>query len=519
MYKYQLFYFGLTTVLIVLLALTSTALSVNLNRENLKQSNTAQSLLFEHERLSGTSYRLFKKLTDDIILGQSTSQAFVSNKRTLITQSLDTIKQLEIEQTDALDSQITSSSGGVTDELEALIDEVIEELQIIVVDFNDASLSQQERLRSLLEVTIDGKFRQLINSAINRQSRVVTSINSHINTLNTAMIWFALGLGMLSLLTIIYASYWLVNRLYQPIVLIRSAANAIASGEYDKLISETLDGEFEELSSSINQLAERLKEHESTESKSRKRLELAVEHRTAELTKVNLELTKIDARRRQFISDISHELRTPLTIIRGEAQIALRMQLASQDDYIETLSSISEQSINLSKLVDDLLFLTRAEMHQLVIDVTPTNLCELIEIEVSRWQRHCTDRIFSFNFQEELENMNFLIDKSRIQQVLSILIDNSSKYSKTGGPIGIGLAKQSEQLVITVNDSGDGISAVEVENVFERFVRFSRNHEGLGLGLPIAKAIIEAHGGKMIVESVKGEGSTFSIILPTASVL
>jgi len=519
MYKYQIFYFGLTTVLIVLLALISVLLTANFNRESLTHSNTAQSLLFEHERLSGRAYRLFKQLTDEVIFGQNLSQAFVRNKKALISKSLDSIRLLEIEQRSALGSKSSNSRAGDADELEVLIDEIIEELQIVVMNFDEAPLNQKERLVSLLEVTIDGKFRQLINSAINHQSTVVASITSQINTLNTAVIWFTLGLGILSLLTIIYACYWLINQLHQPTLLTRSATNAIALKEYDKPIPETFGGEFEELSSSINQLAERLKEHDSIESRSRKQLELAVDQRTAELTKANLELTKIDARRRQFITDISHELRTPLTIIRGEAQITLRMHEASQQDYIETLSSISEQSINLSNLVDDLLFLTRAEMHQLDINVAPCKLSELIEAEVSRWQRHCSDRIFSFSCCECLENIDVLIDKPRIQQVLSILIDNASKYSKTGSPIGICLTGQPGDIGITVSDSGDGISAVEVENVFERFVRFSRNHEGLGLGLPIAKAIIEAHGGKITVESVQGEGSIFSIILPTTSVV
>jgi hypothetical protein len=97
MYKRKLFYFGLITSLVLLTALISTVLSVNLNRANLTQSNIAQSLLVEHERVSGISYRLFKQLTDELILGQSANQAIVRNKRALISQSLSTIRQLELE--------------------------------------------------------------------------------------------------------------------------------------------------------------------------------------------------------------------------------------------------------------------------------------------------------------------------------------------------------------------------------------------------------------------------------------
>ncbi|MFT6957901.1 MAG: two-component system OmpR family sensor kinase [Halieaceae bacterium] len=516
MYKRKLFYFGLTTGLILLVALLSAVLSAHFNRENLKQSNIAQSLLFEHERLSGMSYRLFKQLTDEVILGQGANQAFVRNKRALIGQSLDTIKELELAQREALGIQYTMGSVEDTDELEMLIDEITSEFQIVVTANGVYPLKQQARLRSLLEVTIDDQFRELINSAITRQSSVVTLINAQINSLNSAIVWFTAGLGVLSLSIIFYGCFWLFNQLYQPIILIRNATNAIASGEYDKPISETLDEEFEELASAINQLAKRLKEHEFKETTSRKQLELDVKQRTRELTKANLELTKIDTRRRQFIADVSHELRTPLTIIRGEAQVTLRMQTANQEDVRETLTSILEQAVNLSQLVDDLLLLTRAEMHQIQLQLAPVNLFDLVTAEVSRWQRHCEDRVISINASKQSEKVEALIDKPRIQQVLSILIDNATKYSKTGGSVDIGIAQRSAQLVITVSDTGDGISATQVENIFERFVRFSRHDEGLGLGLPIAKAIIEAHGGQIVVESIQGEGAIFSIILPTA---
>lgn len=516
MYKRKLFYFGLTTALILLVALAGTAVSAQLNRENLRQSTIAQSLLFEHERLSGTSYRLFKQLTDEVILGQSANQSFVRNKRALISQSLDTIRQLELEQREALGIAFTQGSVEDTDELEVLIDEIIAEFQLVVQAPHDDPLTRQERLRSLLEVTIDDEFRELINLAVNRQSSVVASINAQINTFNTAVVWFTVGLGVLSLSIIFYGCYWLFNQLYQPIILIRSATNAIAAGEYERPISESLDGEFEGLASSINKLAERLKDHEAKEITSRKQLELDVEQRTGELTRANLKLTKIDARRRQFIADVSHELRTPLTIIRGEAQVTLRMQAASQDDYKETLASILEQSVNLSHLVDDLLFLTRAEMHQIQLEKTQVNLVEVVKTEVGRWQRRCEDRVISVTTHGPQEAITALVDQPRIQQVLSILIDNATKYSQAGGAVEVTLEKQPTQVLITVSDSGDGISATEVENVFERFVRFSKHDDGLGLGLPIAKAIVEAHGGKIMVESIQGEGSTFLVTLPVA---
>ncbi|WP_404343154.1 sensor histidine kinase [Pseudoalteromonas mariniglutinosa] len=514
MYKRKLFYFGLTTALILFLALLSTAISAHLTRENLHQSTIAQSLLVEHEKLSSISYRLFKQLTDEIIFGRNANQAYVRKKQNLIQQSLTQIRKLELEQRHALGVSFTQGSVEDTDELVRLIDQITVEFREVVISDNKAPLNQQEQLRRLLEVTIDDQFREAINSAVARQSRVVAAINARIDALNSAILWFAICLGVLSMPLILYGCYWLFNQLYQPLILIANATNSIALGHYQQPISVKLDDEFEELAQSINQLALRLKEHENNEAESRKQLEREVKQRTSELTDANLQLTKLDSRRRQFIADVSHELRTPLTIIRGEAQVTLRMQSVSVADFNQTLNAILEQAINLSRLVDDLLLLTRAEMNQLNLELMPVPIIPLLESELTKWQKLAQQRAIFMTVKTTLTNPIVHIDKHRIQQVLSILIDNAIKYSKCDQPVEINLAQSDKLLTIAVKDLGEGISAAEVDNIFERFVRFSKHNEGLGLGLPIAKAIVAAHDGRITVSSSQGQGSVFSIILP-----
>ncbi len=514
MYKRKLFYFGLTTAFILLTALICTAISASLTRENLKQSTIAQSLLVEHEKLSSISYRLFKQLTDEVIFGRNANQAYVRNKKELIRLSLENIKRLELEQREALGIGFTQGSVEDTDELIGLIDEIITEFNAVVASSDTTPLNQQERLRTLLEVTIDGQFREAINSAVTRQSRVVSAINAKIDTLNSAMLWFTIGLGALSYPLIIYGCYWLFNQLYQPLTLIREATNSIAMGNYRQPISVKLDEEFESLAHAINQLAQRLQEHESNEAKSRKRLEIEVKQRTSELTNANLQLTKIDSRRRQFIADVSHELRTPLTIIRGEAQVTLRLASASEADYKQTLSSILEQSVNLSRLVDDLLLLTRAEMNQLNLQLQRTELQPMLQAELQKWRKLHPERALELTEPQSENLLQVNIDKPRILQVLSILLDNAVKYSPEGTPIEMTLKDEQNWVYIQIRDCGDGISAAEIDNIFERFVRFSKHNDGLGLGLSIAKAIIEGHGGTIAVESAQGQGSTFTIALP-----
>ena len=190
------------------------------------------------------------------------------------------------------------------------------------------------------------------------------------------------------------------------------------------------------------------------------------------------------------------------------------MHSVSEDDYNQTLSSILEQAVNLSRLVDDLLLLTRAEMNQLNLEVAPVQIMPLLQSEVAKWKKLEVNRAITLIAAPDLNDVIATIDKQKLQQVLSILIDNAIKYSKANQAVEVSLTKSDSLLTIAIKDNGEGISAAEVDNIFERFVRFSKHNEGLGLGLPIAKVIVEAHGGSIVVESSQGQGSIFSIILP-----
>ncbi len=514
MYRKKLFYFGLSTAIIILVALACASISAHLTRANLKQSSIAQSLLVEHQHLSSISYRLFKQFTDEYNFGESANQANIRKKRTLISQSLTKIRSLELAQRKALGIEATLGTIEDTDALEQIIDKIISEYQVVLNRSVADVEERRERLRTILEESIDNLFREAIDSAVNRQSKVVAALNARIDTLNSMMFWFTIGLGALSLAFVVYGCFWLFGQLYKPLMLIQNATNSIASGNYNQPITEKLDGEFEALVASINGLGERLQDHEENELRSRKDLEFQVEQRTAELTRANLELTKTDARRRQFINDISHELRTPLTIIRGEAQVSLRMSKAEAEDYQNTLQSILGQAVDLSRLVDDLLLLTRAEMNNLNLERSQQNIYGLVQEQVEKWQRYDESQKVDLVSEPECTSLQLNIDKHRIQQVISILLDNAFKYSSSEQAICIQMQTIPNALQISVKDFGDGISAAEIEHIFERFVRFRKNKDGLGLGLPIAKAIVDAHGGHIHAESELGKGSIFTFILP-----
>lgn len=521
MYKRKLFLFGFISAAVLVVALTGVAVSAYITKENLRQSATAQSLLSEHQMLSSISYRLFKQLTDELIFGRNANQALVRNKQALIEQSLRVIRELELRQRNELGPDVTPGSVEDTDELQMLISEIITEFNAVIAMNDSTPLRQQERVQRLLEFTIDNKFREAINAAVSRQSKVVSATNARIEALNSAIVWFSIILCVLVGPFIVFGCFWLFNQLYQPLTLIGSGTQIIASGNYNFRLPENLDQEFHSLVQSLNQLAGKMAEHEQQEETMRQQLQVEVDQRTSELTEANRQLTLIDARRKQFIADISHELRTPLTVIRGEAQVTLRQNNPGVEDYRTALETVLDQVVGLSVLVDDLLLLARAEINQLRLLMDDVYLVDMLENQVEQWQRKMPLRAFRLDVSglaeaSDIGEVPVIVraDEQRLRQVMTILIDNATRYSEPDSAIDIVLSAKAEQVFVRVVDYGNGISPTDLQYIFERFVRFKPRTDGAGLGLSIARALVEAHHGEIYAESEQGQGSVFTVALP-----
>lgn len=516
MYKHKLYLFGFISAAVLIIALAGVAVSAQITKENLRQSVTAQTLLSEHQMLSSISYRLFKQLTDELIFGRNANQALVRNKRQMIEESLRVIRDLEVQQREELGPDVTQGSVEDTDELEALIGEIITEFNEVIALNDQTPLSQQERLQQLLEYTIDNKFREAINAAVSRQSRMVSATNARIEALNSAIVWFSVILCLLVGPFIVFGCVWLFNQLYQPLTVIQSGTQVIASGNYNFRLPENLDREFDSLVQSLNQMAQQLAEHAQQQDTMRTQLQYEVDQRTSELTEANKQLTLLDARRKQFIADISHELRTPLTIIRGEAQVTLRQNNPVIDDYRGALQTVLDQVVSLSLLVDDLLLLARAEINQLRLYPDTIRVDALIENQLDHWQRKFPQREFQFTRPEA--ETRIYADEQRLQQILTVLLDNATRYSPADTPVDVTLSEKDKWVELRVRDYGEGISPSDVQYIFERFVRFRPRTEGSGLGLSIARVLVEAHHGDIQVESELGRGSVFIVKLPQEAV-
>ncbi len=520
MYKSKLTLFAGLILFLIFITSLLVVISTQITRSNLKENALAQSLLNEHLLVSSISYRLFKQLTDELIFGNEANQAEVRNKRAIIDQSLAKIIVLKEQQQKSLGNKLAAGGIDKTLDLRELLDSIITEYHAIfdeIENNGDSPEQRQERTQYLLEETIDNRFREAINSAITEQSNMVASLNARIETLHQSIFWYSILLALLAVPMVILGSYWLLSTLYRPLNSIRLGAEAITQENYQYRIPRGYDAEFDSIAAAFNSMAEELLKQRDQTFAANRDLEYQVSQRTTELTEANELLQHNDKTRRELFGDISHELRTPLSIIRGEVQVTLRQKNVDESDYKSTLGTVLDQALSLSRLVDDLLMIARAESGNMRIIPKAIAVAEFIYATTRKLDSMLEKNgvKLEINIEKDLPMVAF--DPERISQVIMIILDNALQYAAHGSQIFITCKQEFNLLTISIQDQGEGIDPEALPFVFDRYFRGSdtRTGRGAGLGLAIAKAIMSAHRGNIEVESIVGEGSTFTLSLPT----
>jgi signal transduction histidine kinase len=228
------------------------------------------------------------------------------------------------------------------------------------------------------------------------------------------------------------------------------------------------------------------------------------------------ELSEMEKMRQEFISNVSHEIQSPLTSIQGFAQV-LRNDNLNLDDRHHYLNIIETESTRLSRITDNLLKLASLESEQLIFEPKPFRLDKQIRELILACEPQWTKK--QIEMDVELDEITIKADKDLLSQVWINLIHNCIKFSPLGGKIKIVLKRHTDQISIKISDKGPGISEEDQNHIFERFYKADKSRTqsdgGSGLGLSIAKKIIEMHRGNIRVDSQLGAGSTFIISLPT----
>jgi signal transduction histidine kinase len=226
-------------------------------------------------------------------------------------------------------------------------------------------------------------------------------------------------------------------------------------------------------------------------------------------------LEKSEQSRRRLISDVTHELRTPLTIIDGTVEGILDGVFPADKEHLDT---IREQSRLLTHLAADLREISLAESGQLQLQKSEIDIKELAGKKIDQFESLAAQKNIRLTLTAADNLPQIQADARRIDQVLTNLLSNALRHTPAGGRIEVAIRNDTEELTITVADNGEGIPAEHLPYIFDRFYRVadsrSRREGGAGLGLAIVKQMVEAHGGRVSVQSTPGQGTTFTVSLP-----
>ncbi|HEX6778763.1 MAG TPA: ATP-binding protein, partial [Ktedonobacterales bacterium] len=345
---------------------------------------------------------------------------------------------------------------------------------------------------------------------------VITNFNSVNAVINRLMVYIALGMAVLIVLALL-AGAPLVGRALRPLTRMTTTAQAIAAGDLSQRVNLPHSGdEIGELSSSFDEMIDRIQAAFAAQQES-------------------------EARMRQFVADASHELRTPLTSLRGFTDVLLRGAKDDPATAEHVLHAMQRESERMSRLVHDLLTLARLDAGR-QLNYQQFDLVALVGEAVDQARILAGERVVTMR-TDGGGPLLLVADQDKIKQVLLILLDNALKYGKQGpdGLVRVQVSRSADLAQLQVIDNGRGINAEDLPHIFERFYRADKtrsrsghtnqmpaavgaasnsgvlkamNAGGSGLGLPIALAIVQAHGGSIWAHSQLGQGTQFTTRLP-----
>lgn len=298
---------------------------------------------------------------------------------------------------------------------------------------------------------------------------------------NEALMYAALAAMIVAIILSVYLS----RSVIAPVQAMSRATQRIAEGHYQERVHVQGEDELSQLAVRFNQMAEKL--------------------------------DQVEAMRRRLIGDVSHELRTPLTAIKGSMEGLMDGVLPATP---ETYQQIHTEADRLNRLVDDLQELSRVEAKAYELEMRAQDVSALVQTVAKRLAPRFAARHIVLDIDVDPDLPRVLADEDRAVQIITNLMGNALQYTPEMGKVTVAAKQAGQEVQISVRDTGIGIPAEQLSQIFNRFYRVDKSRSrsaggGSGIGLTIARALVEAHGGRIWAESGgEGEGSTFSFTLP-----
>ena len=281
----------------------------------------------------------------------------------------------------------------------------------------------------------------------------------------------------------------------QHVKLLREAARAVAAGDFDMRVEVPSGDELSDLAAAFNRMS-------------------------AELGASFARQRAVEQGRRDLVASISHDLRTPLASIRAMIEAIEDGVVTDQTTIGQYHSAIGEQVNWLSRLIDDLFELSRLDSGAIDLQVREVDLRELITETVDSLRPTAEARGIAISVEEGHGAGDALIDPDQVQRVIGNLVQNAIRHTPRGGTVVVGVRERGQELAVEVIDTGEGIGVGDIDHIFDRFYRGQKSRTrtddaGAGLGLAIAKAIVEAHRGRIWAENQPAIGAKFVFTVPT----
>jgi two-component system sensor histidine kinase BaeS len=290
--------------------------------------------------------------------------------------------------------------------------------------------------------------------------------------------------GVLSAVVAVLIGLYLAVTLSRPLRSIRAGAEAMSAGDLDARVPEKGDDEMRAVAEALNRLAETLQQEESL--------------------------------RKESVQDLAHELRTPVMGVLARVEAA---QDGVLDDDVANLSAMHDEALRLARLLDDLSALAEAERPGLLLETEPVDLAALAGAQAAAFAGAFADK--GIELSSSVRQAVVDGDRRRLEQIVVNLLSNALRYTDAGGSVTLTVHADGDRAVLEVRDTGIGIAAGDLPQVFTRFWRGEKSRSratgGAGIGLSIVRELAQAHGGEATAESVPGKGSVFRVSLPLAA--
>lgn len=473
------------------------------------RTQLAQEAYGLHLKLEANLYRLFKQHGDALLIGkrdggvrESVLQEKIAQNlvdiRTVIAREIQMVGEEEIEELELLDD-IEADITAVNDAISSLTssgDPIDTFVQI-------------ERLAALLDGDIDDKLDRKIAAALAEELEEVEEVLEEAAAFrqwNENLVYLIM---VTTVVMLIVALLSFNSQIRKPLIRLSAGIGRLRNADYSNPVHLGGSREFRELGSVLTLMGEGLAAREVSRAEQKKFLEDTVAARTAELQQLIDKLEIGEENRKQLMADISHELRTPLAIILGEADVTLRTSENLDEDISDSLARIRDSAKHTNQIVDDMLTVARYEAGQLRLDRKETDLRKVVHDAIAMFPS-------PVQFASPDDKVLAFVDEVRLRQSVLAVLQNARRY---GGPtITVSLDETPSDCTIAIEDDGAGLSAAEKAQAFNRFFRGSnasgQGIEGSGLGLPVVKSIVEAHGGSVDLQDRDQGGLKIIVALP-----